>query len=148
MHPINRCSVPVWVSLCNWLLFISRHALYPSQQMVNRGKMKLIKYRVTDFRSVTDSGWVFVDSVTSLIGTNESGKTNLLLPVWKLNPAKGGQINPTADYPRKRYTEIRNMPKKPVFITAEFELSDKLVAHLSRLTGKTQEQVRIMDPGI
>ena len=38
------------------------------------------------------SGWIEVDNVTSLIGTNESGKTNLLLPLWKLNPAKDGEV--------------------------------------------------------
>jgi hypothetical protein len=39
---------------------------------------KLLKFRVTNFRSVEDSGWVEVDDVTALIGTNESGKTNIL----------------------------------------------------------------------
>lgn len=39
--------------------------------------MKLLKFRVKNFRSVDDSGWIEVDNVTSLIGTNESGKTNL-----------------------------------------------------------------------
>ena len=31
-----------------------------------------------------------VDNVTALIGTNELGKANLLLALWKLNPAKEG----------------------------------------------------------
>ena len=54
--------------------------------------MKLTRFRVTNFRSVKDSGWVDVDDVTALIGVNESGKTNLLLPLWKLNPALDGEI--------------------------------------------------------
>ncbi len=49
--------------------------------------MKLTRFKVTNFRSVADSGWIEVDAVTALIGVNESGKTNLLLPLWKLNPA-------------------------------------------------------------
>ena len=48
--------------------------------------MKLKKFRVTNFRSVEDSGWIDADDVTALIGTNESGKTNIILPLWKLNP--------------------------------------------------------------
>ena len=40
---------------------------------------KLTRFRVTEFRSVLDSGSIDVDGVTALIGTNESGKTNLLL---------------------------------------------------------------------
>ncbi len=54
--------------------------------------MKLLQFRVTNFRSVADSGWIAADDVTALIGTNESGKTNLLLPLWKLHPAKDGEI--------------------------------------------------------
>ena len=56
--------------------------------------MKLARFRVTNFRSVEDSGWVDVDDVTALIGVNESGKTNLLLPLWKLKPARDGEIQP------------------------------------------------------
>lgn len=105
--------------------------------------MKILNFRVTNFRSVDDSGWIEVDHVTSLIGTNESGKTNLLLPLWKLNPAKDGEIKPTADYPRKRYNEIRSMDKKPVFIEAHFELPETLAKKVANLTGSTIDNVRI-----
>jgi len=47
----------------------------------NEQHMRLLSFRVTDFRSVEDSGWIEADSVTALIGTNESGKTNLLVPL-------------------------------------------------------------------
>lgn len=63
--------------------------------------MQLIGYRVTNFRSVDDSGWINTDSVTSLIGVNESGKTNLQIPLWKLNPAQEGEIHPNSDYPKR-----------------------------------------------
>jgi predicted ATPase len=105
--------------------------------------MKLIGFRVTNFRSVDDSGWIEIGDVTSLIGTNESGKTNLLLPLWKLNPAKNGEIKPTADYPRKRYNEIRLMNEKPVFIEARFELPNSLATKIAQLTGSTAEEVKI-----
>lgn len=49
--------------------------------------MELKKFRVTNFRSVEDSGWIDTERITALIGTNESGKTNIMLPLWKLNPA-------------------------------------------------------------
>ncbi len=39
--------------------------------------MELKKFRVTDFRSVVDSGWIDASDVTALIGENEAGKTNL-----------------------------------------------------------------------
>ena len=40
--------------------------------------MILKSFRVTEFRSVKDSGWIDAESITALIGTNESGKTNIL----------------------------------------------------------------------
>lgn len=105
--------------------------------------MKLTGFRVTNFRSVDDSGWIDIGNVTSLIGTNESGKTNLLLPLWKLNPAKDGEINPTADYPRKQYNEIRRAKKKPVFIEARFELPDYLAEKIAKITGSMAGEVKV-----
>jgi predicted ATPase len=64
---------------------------------------QLAAFRVTNFRSVRDSGWIDASDITALIGTNESGKTNLPLPLRKLNPAKEGEIKLLADAPRKDY---------------------------------------------
>lgn len=86
--------------------------------------MKLRQFRVTNFRSVTDSGWLDVSDVTALIGENEAGKTNLLLPLWKLNPTAGGEISLLDDMPRSRYAEMRNEPEKHDFIFCLFDLSD------------------------
>jgi hypothetical protein len=105
--------------------------------------MKLKRFRVTKFRSVRDSGWIDADDVTALIGTNESGKTNLLIPLWKLNPAKNGEIKPLADYPRKEYHEIRAMEEKPVFIKAEFWVPEELADELAKLTGCSQSDVSV-----
>lgn len=85
--------------------------------------MNLLKFRVTDFRSVGDSGWVDVSDVTALIGENEAGKTNLLLPLWKMNPSAGGEISLLDDMPRSRYAEMRDNPNKHQFVHCVFELS-------------------------
>jgi energy-coupling factor transporter ATP-binding protein EcfA2 len=95
--------------------------------------MRLVSFRVTDFRSVEDSGWIDVSDVSALIGTNESGKTNLLVPLWKLNPAKDGDIDLLADAPRKRYNEFRASTPKPVFIHAMFDLPEDLAATVAGL---------------
>lgn len=105
--------------------------------------MKLQRFRVTNFRSVEDSGWIDVDDITALIGTNESGKTNLLTPLWKLNPVRDGEIKALADYPRKHYNEIRNMEEKPIFIRAQFELSDGLASKVAELAEAEAAQVKI-----
>ncbi len=85
--------------------------------------MKLKKFRVTDFRSVTDSGWLDVSDVTALIGENEAGKTNLLLPLWKFNPTAAGEISLLDDMPRSRYAEMRDKPASHRFIYCLFELN-------------------------
>ena len=97
--------------------------------------MKLIKYRVKKFRSVQDSGWITLDKVNALLGENESGKTNLLLPLWKLNPASSGEIDLLYDSPRGEYSEIRDLPDedKPQFITAVFKLDDKEKASIKSI---------------
>ncbi len=50
--------------------------------------MTLTQFHVTNFRSVMDSGWIDCDDITSLIGINEAGKSNLILALWKLKPAR------------------------------------------------------------
>lgn len=101
--------------------------------------MKLLRYRVTNYRSVVDSDWIELDRVTALIGVNESGKTNLLLPLWKLNPAREGEISPTSDYPKANYAAIREAPESYVFIRADFNISD-LAPKLSEITGGPEAQ--------
>lgn len=107
--------------------------------------MQLKKYRVTNFRSVKDSGWIDVDKVTALIGTNESGKTNLLLPLWRLNPATAdGKVNVTADHPRKLHTEFRSMKPQPVFIEAHFDVSDAMAKKLAKVTGFSEAALKVV----
>ncbi len=53
----------------------------PADPLPAQTGFTLLRYRVSNFRSVMDSGWLDADRVTALIGVNESGKTNLLLPL-------------------------------------------------------------------
>jgi len=105
--------------------------------------MRLIQFLVTNFRSVENSGWIDVDNVTALIGVNESGKTNLLVPLWKLNPATGGEIEPASDYPKKHFGAIRQAPQNYCFITAEFE-TGPLASELSHKVGITPEEAALV----
>ena len=86
--------------------------------------MKLKRFRVKDFRSVIDSGWINCDEVTTLVGINESGKSNILLALWKLNPARGGEIDLLHDLPVKKLADLRERPDETSFIEAVFELDD------------------------
>ena len=84
--------------------------------------MKLQKFKVTNFRSVIDSGWISCDEVTTLVGINESGKSNILLALWKLNPASGGAIDYLHDLPVTKLSDLRNKKQQTYFIEAVFSM--------------------------
>lgn len=107
---------------------------------------KLRRYRVTNFRSVTDSGYLDLDHVTALIGVNESGKTNLLLPLWKLNPTSNGEIKPIADYPKALFGAIRSDPGAFQFVSAEFE-TGKYAEELAELANVPVETASLVCVG-
>lgn len=90
--------------------------------------MRLLKYKVNKFRSVKGTEWVEIDQWTCFVGVNESGKSNLLLPLWKFNPADDAtKIDLLLDYPRDEYSEIEangGSRKKEPFIEVLFELTD------------------------
>jgi AAA15 family ATPase/GTPase len=93
----------------------------------------LNRFRVRNFRSVTDSGWIDTSNLTALIGTNEAGKTNLLLPLWKLNPANNEPIDPLIDYPRSMYSTFKSSGDETPFIEAEFNLEQDQANSLSKV---------------
>ena len=80
-----------------------------------------------------DSGWIDAEQITALIGTNESGKTNIMLPLWKLNPAAEGQIDLQDDLPRDKYHIYRNASPKPIFIRAQYALNAEEQAELAAI---------------
>lgn len=65
--------------------------------------MKLVLFRVRNFRSINDSGEIAVSQITAMLGRNESGKSNLLRALHSLNPADGFKaLKPIKDFPRHR----------------------------------------------
>jgi len=106
--------------------------------------MILKKFRVTNFRSTIDSGWIDVSDVTALIGENEAGKTNLLLPLWKFNPSGDGTINLLDDMPRSKYAEMRDEPERYDFIRCVFEL-DSEESSLVELYGADPEKCHMVE---
>lgn len=84
--------------------------------------MRLSRFRVTNFRSINDSGWIDCESVTTLVGVNEAGKSNLILALWKLNPARGGEIDVLHDLPTEKLSMLRDKVDKTCFIEANFEV--------------------------
>lgn len=107
--------------------------------------MKLVRYCVMNFRSVKNSGWIDCDDVTTLVGVNESGKSNLLLALWKLNPARGGEIDILHDMPVSELSTLRNRKNEVKFISAEFEMEKDCAEVISKNTGyKCEEGMRVI----
>ena len=106
--------------------------------------MKLLKYKVTEFRSVSDSGWINCDDVTTLVGINESGKSNLLLALWKLNPAFGGEIDVLHDLPVSKLAEMRNQISEVCFIEAQFALSEESAKLIGDEVGCDMSEVKVI----
>ena len=74
---------------------------------------------------------------------NEAGKSNLLLALWKLNPAKGGEINFADDMPVTLFSELRAANTKPRFIQAVFEItSDKVLTSIATKAGFDKNVVK------
>ena len=65
--------------------------------------MRLVEFRIKNFRSVNGDHLVEVREQTALVGRNESGKTNLLLALQSLNPPEGRRrLSDVKDFPRDR----------------------------------------------
>ncbi|MCA7024381.1 MULTISPECIES: AAA family ATPase [Stenotrophomonas] len=85
--------------------------------------MQLKSFRVTNFRSIKDSGDIDVSRITALLGRNESGKSNLLRGLHSLNPLEGfSALDPIKNFPRDRRLEECNDHTQVV--TATWELDD------------------------
>jgi predicted ATP-dependent endonuclease of OLD family len=105
--------------------------------------MKLKKFWIKNFRSIKDSGEVFVDDVTCLVGKNESGKTSILEALHRLNPLDQSHMqhfDPTDDYPRSEVSDYQQAVGKGTeepctVISATFNLEDHEVSIISTELG-------------
>ena len=106
--------------------------------------MKLKQFRIQNYRSITDSGLIHVGQLTSLLGRNESGKSNLLRALHSLNPSDGFKaLSKVKDFPRHRRLEECS-DTTPVVDTL-WELDDADRTELGKLwaRGETATAVRI-----
>ena len=102
--------------------------------------MEFVRARVTNYKSIDDSGWVSIDGITCLVGKNESGKSAFLQALRRLNPAAGASGDfSLRDYPRKGYTRYRRIHKEQPanVVSAEFSLTDEEAAEIPALASKT-----------
>ena len=106
-------------------------------------KTKLDRFKVYNFRSIEESDWIEVADNSCLVGTNEAGKTNLLIALWKLNPANNEPIVPLDDFPRHLYSNYKaDKHSEDVFISADFILDDTFQMEISKELKCDKEQVK------
>ncbi|MEU5045941.1 ATP-dependent nuclease [Streptomyces griseorubiginosus] len=89
--------------------------------------MQLIRARITDYRSVEDSEIFDVEKdVTCLVGKNESGKTNLLQALFRLNPVETAGFDEVVDFPARKTRERKQIPadRKIPVVRATFRFDD------------------------
>lgn len=93
--------------------------------------MKLVNFRVTEYKCIMDSGEITVNDIGCLVGKNESGKTALLQALYRLNPIdeKDAKFSVTDEYPRTYVTDyesdIKSGKRKPAkIIQALFSIED------------------------
>lgn len=108
--------------------------------------MKLVKFRVCNFRSIKDSTWIDCSNVTNIIGVNEAWKSNALLALWKLHPASDGEINLLEDLPRNDYSDLKNKCATLPFIQAYFQIDkeDSLLDELVTITNREVNELNLL----
>jgi len=96
--------------------------------------MKLRSFRIQKYRNVLDSETVTLDDqLTSIVGKNQSGKTNVLRALHKLNPASPETYSIGRDWPRN--DAMRPDAHHPV-CTARFELDPGEEATIAAIIGR------------
>ncbi|ANZ36959.1 hypothetical protein BBK82_13635 [Lentzea guizhouensis] len=98
--------------------------------------MRLIKARVTNFKSVLDSGWFTVGDLTCLVGKNESGKTAVLEALEKLDSVvKERSSFRDTEYPRMNWSEYEESDKVDIGLSTEWKLDQEELKYLQELCG-------------
>jgi predicted ATPase len=96
--------------------------------------LQFVSARVTYYRSVEDSGEFTVEpDVTCLVGKNESGKTNVLQALYRINPVESSAgFEEVIDFPTRLTRQRRRLPAGELIpvATATFRYGDDELAQI------------------
>lgn len=97
--------------------------------------MRLTAFRVQDYRSIEDSGWVEIEDIAVIVGKNESGKTSFLKALWKFNPFHDEGYILNREWPRGRRKEMS--PEK-IVVTTKFAFNEDEMKAMEAIHESTQ----------
>jgi AAA ATPase domain len=98
--------------------------------------MKLVQFRVLNYRNILDSGLIDVGKVTAFVGQNEAGKSNLFEALYCINPITPEQYKPDEDWPVDQW-EGRATAKGKEVCSAEFALDEAEIQDLFTFAAPT-----------
>ena len=104
--------------------------------------MRLKKFQVMNYRSISDSGPIRVDHLTALVGRNESGKSNLLRALLSLKPAEGLEELPHENFPRHRH--IGECTDETKIVTSTWELDEEEKAELAGIWPRAEGASKVV----
>jgi predicted ATP-dependent endonuclease of OLD family len=98
--------------------------------------VRLIRARISNFKSALDSGWFEVGDLTCLVGKNESGKTAVLEALEKLHSVRPErEVLRTTDYPRMNWSEYEESDHVDTAIESEWQLEEAERAAIEAILG-------------
>jgi predicted ATPase len=101
--------------------------------------MHLTTARVQKFKNILDSGVIdFDNSITALVGKNESGKSAILEALYRINPVHAASFDESMHYPRWRLVADRragSIDAEPV-VHAIFNIEDEDALAVAEVFGE------------
>jgi len=94
--------------------------------------MKMLRFRVQNYKKIEDSGWIHINNISAFVGKNEAGKSAIFKGLSKLNTSDDSKYDGLKEFPRRRYTDEFSKKDWPVS-SAEFELDDDDKSKISKI---------------
>mgnify|MGYP001052750946 CR=1 FL=1 len=104
--------------------------------------MRLVAFRVQNYKKIQDTGWITVRDLTVFVGKNEAGKSALFRGLSKLNPSDGERYDGLKEFPRRHYTSKFKSQDWPV-ASAKFELSESEKNELASIARELRKVTHI-----
>ncbi|MFK7601416.1 AAA family ATPase [Deinococcus sp. SM5_A1] len=104
--------------------------------------MNLTTFRITNFRSVIDSGEIDVNDLTVLVGKNESGKSSVLQVLYLSNPMYSEAYSVNTDWPR---SDRVNRDSSEIVCTMRFSLSDEEIAKVKEIIDDNEIEISFVE---